>query len=111
MLFPNQFVNTRMQVATQEDAIVIPASALQMGSEGHFVWAVSADNKVSKQLVTPGVQNSRTVVIQTGLSDGERVVTDGLDRLTDGAQVEIVEPVDASAAAPAERKPRRAQTS
>ncbi|MCS3430552.1 MdtA/MuxA family multidrug efflux RND transporter periplasmic adaptor subunit [Klebsiella sp. BIGb0407] len=111
LLFPNQFVNTRMQVATQEDAIVIPASALQMGSEGHFVWAVSADNKVSKQLVTPGVQNSRTVVIQTGLSDGERVVTDGLDRLTDGAQVEIVEPVDASAAAPAERKPRRAQAS
>jgi len=112
LLFPNQFVNARMQVATQEDAIVIPAAALQMGSEGHFVWSVSPENKVSKQQVTPGVQNSRSVVIQTGLAVGDRVVTDGIDRLTDGAQVEIVTPADAAAKSPAsERKPRGAQAS
>jgi len=112
LLFPNQFVNTRMQVATQQDAIVIPAAALQMGSEGHFVWSVSPDNKVSKQLVTPGIQSSKSVVIQTGLTAGDRVVTDGLDRLTDGAQVEIVTPADASATAPSTaRKPRGAQAS
>jgi len=112
LLFPNQFVNTRMQVATQENAIVIPAAALQMGSEGHFVWSVSPDNKVSKQLVTPGIQSSKSVVIQTGLTAGDRVVTDGLDRLTDGAQVEIVAPAEASATTPpTTRKPRGAQAS
>jgi len=61
-----------------------------MGNEGHFVWVVDAENKVSKKQVTPGVQNNLSVVIQTGLSAGDRVVTDGIDRLTDGAQVEIV---------------------
>lgn len=100
LLFPNQFVNARMQVATQEKAIVIPTAALQMGSEGHFVWIVGPENKVRKQVVTPGVQNSLSVVIQTGLSAGDRVVTDGIDRLTDGAQVEIVTPADASVQKP-----------
>ena len=110
LLFPNQFVNTRMQVASQQDAIVIPAAALQMGSEGHFVWAVSPENKVSKQLVTPGVQSSKSVVIQSGLAAGDRVVTDGVDRLTDGTQVEIVAPADPTATAPkSERKPRGTQ--
>lgn len=114
LLFPNQFVNTRMQVASQKDAIVIPAAALQMGSEGHFVWAVGPENKVSKQFVTPGIQNSKTIVIEAGLSAGQRVVTDGVDRLTDGAQVEIVARAAANATTEAqagEHKARGAQGS
>ncbi|MBK0002114.1 MdtA/MuxA family multidrug efflux RND transporter periplasmic adaptor subunit [Erwinia sp. S38] len=91
-LFPNQFVNARLKVATLQDAIVIPAAALQMGNEGHFVWVVNADNKVSKKSVTVGIQDSETVVISSGLQAGEKVVTDGIDRLTEGAKVEIVAP-------------------
>lgn len=91
-LFPNQFVNARLKVNTLQDAIVIPTAALQMGNEGHFVWVVNSDNKVSKKSVTAGLQNSQQVVISAGLSAGERVVTDGLDRLTEGAQVEVVAP-------------------
>lgn len=91
-LFPNQFVNARLKVATLQDAIVIPAAALQMGNEGHFVWVVNADNKVSKKSITVGIQDSETVVINSGLQAGEKVVTDGIDRLTEGAKVEIVAP-------------------
>ncbi|UBN55689.1 MdtA/MuxA family multidrug efflux RND transporter periplasmic adaptor subunit [Pantoea agglomerans] len=91
-LFPNQFVNARLKVNTLQDAIVIPTAALQMGNEGHFVWVVNSDNKVSKKSVTPGLQDSHQVVINAGLSAGERVVTDGLDRLTEGAKVEVVAP-------------------
>ncbi|MDT0176059.1 MdtA/MuxA family multidrug efflux RND transporter periplasmic adaptor subunit [Enterobacter sp. BRE11] len=91
-LFPNQFVNARLKVNTLQDAIVIPTAALQMGNEGHFVWVVNSDNKVSKKSVTAGLQDSHQVVINAGLSAGERVVTDGLDRLTEGAQVEVVAP-------------------
>jgi membrane fusion protein, multidrug efflux system len=50
--------------------------------------------------VTPGIQDSLKVVISAGLSAGDRVVTDGIDRLTEGAKVEVVEPHSASAAAP-----------
>ncbi|NDJ57143.1 MdtA/MuxA family multidrug efflux RND transporter periplasmic adaptor subunit [Enterobacteriaceae bacterium 4M9] len=90
-LFPNQFVNARMLVDTQLDAVVIPAAALQMGNDGHFVWVLNADNKVSKHLVTTGIQDSAKVVITSGLSAGDRVVTDGIDRLTEGASVEVVQ--------------------
>ncbi|VDR25974.1 Multidrug transporter MdtC [Raoultella terrigena] len=98
--FPNQFVNARMLVDTEQNAVVIPAAALQMGNEGHFVWVLNADNKVSKHTVTPGIQDSLKVVISAGLSAGDRVVTDGIDRLTEGAKVEVVEPHSTSAAAP-----------
>lgn len=89
-LFPNQFVNVRLKVNTLQDAVVIPAAALQMGNEGHFVWVVNSENKVSKKSVIAGLQDSQKVVISAGLEAGERVVTDGLDRLTEGAKVEIV---------------------
>lgn len=92
ILFPNQFVNARLKVNTLQDAIVIPAAALQMGNEGHFVWVVNAENKVSKKLIETGLQDSEKVVISAGLDAGERVVTDGIDRLTEGARVEIVAP-------------------
>ena len=91
-LFPNQFVNVRLKVNTLQDAIVIPPAALQMGNEGHFVWVVNSDNKVSKKSVIAGLQDSEKVVVSAGLEAGERVVTDGLDRLTEGAKVEVVAP-------------------
>ena len=75
---------------TQQNAVVIPAAALQMGNEGHFVWVLNDENKVSKHSVTPGIQDSQKVVISAGLSAGDRVVTDGIDRLTEGAKVEVV---------------------
>jgi len=94
-LFPNQFVNARMLVSTQQDAVVIPAAALQMGNEGNFVWVLNDKDQVSKHTVTTGIQDSQKVVISAGLSAGDRVVTDGIDRLTEGAKVEVV---DASSA-------------
>lgn len=91
-LFPNQFVNARLKVDTLQDAVVIPTAALQMSNDGHFVWVVNSDNKVNKKRVTAGLQDSQKVVISAGLAAGDRVVTDGLDRLTEGATVEVVAP-------------------
>ncbi|MEW5562660.1 MdtA/MuxA family multidrug efflux RND transporter periplasmic adaptor subunit [Enterobacter asburiae] len=90
-LFPNQFVNARLLVDTEQNAVVIPAAALQMGNEGNFVWVLNDENKVSKHIVVPGIQDSQKVVISDGLSAGDKVVTDGIDRLTEGAKVEVVE--------------------
>ena len=90
-LFPNQFVNARMLVDTEQNAVVIPTAALQMGNEGHFVWVLNDENKVSKHLVKSGIQDSQKVVISAGISAGDRVVTDGIDRLTEGAKVEVVD--------------------
>lgn len=91
-LFPNQFVNARIKVDLLQNAVVVPTAAVQMGNEGSFVWILNDENKVSKHLVTTGIQDSKQVVISAGLSAGQRVVTDGIDRLTEGLQVEVVTP-------------------
>lgn len=91
-LFPNQFVNIRLYITTLEKAVVIPNAALQMGNEGHFVWVVDDENKVNKLRVEVALQNAEKVVIASGLSANQRVVTDGVDRLTQGAKVDIVTP-------------------
>lgn len=116
VLFPNQFVNARIKVDLLQNAVVVPTAAVQMGSEGNFVWTLDDANKVSKHLVTTGIQNSQQVVIDAGLNAGQRVVTDGIDRLTEGVQVEVVTPRSANtdanpasaekAAAEAEAAPR-----
>ncbi|CDG21101.1 Multidrug resistance protein mdtA [Xenorhabdus poinarii G6] len=93
VLFPNQFVNIQMKVNSLNDVIVIPSAGLQMGNSGNFVWKVDKDNKVSKQKVIAGLQNDQLVVINSGLSAGERVVTDGIDGLSEGATVNIVKPL------------------
>ncbi|CDG18153.1 MdtA/MuxA family multidrug efflux RND transporter periplasmic adaptor subunit [Xenorhabdus doucetiae] len=92
-LFPNQFVNIQIKVNTLSNAIVIPVAGLQMGNSGNFVWKVDKEDKVSKHKVIAGLQNNQSVVINSGLSAGERIVTDGIDGLTEGAKVEIVKPL------------------
>ncbi|NHB91374.1 MdtA/MuxA family multidrug efflux RND transporter periplasmic adaptor subunit [Photorhabdus cinerea] len=93
ILFPNQFVNIHIKVDTLENVVVIPNAALQMGHEGNFVWILDKDNKVSKHLVTVKLQDAQRVVISSGLTEGDKVVTDGIDRLTDGDKVDIVTPM------------------
>ncbi len=93
-LFPNQFVNIRMKVDTLQNAVVVPPAAVQMNNDGHFVWVLNDDNQVSQHRVTTGMEDSRQVVITAGLEAGQRVVTDGIDRLTEGAKVEVVSPVN-----------------
>jgi len=104
-LFPNQFVNARLKIGTLQNAVVIPTAAVQMGNEGHFVWVVDSDKKVSKHILTTGTQDSQQTVVTAGISAGERVVTDGIDRLTEGATVEVIQPETAAQAAAAADKP------
>lgn len=107
-LFPNQFVNIRLLLGKREGAIVVPATALQRGADGSYVYAVGADDKVQAVTVQTGTRDQDLVEITAGkLEVGTRVVTDGADRLRDGASVELI---DAAASAPtAPAKPRKAR--
>ena len=101
-LFPNQFVNVRLLVDTLHNQTVVPDSAIQRGSDGAYVFVVRPDNTISMRTVTVGPQQDDRVSIVKGLNVGETVVTDGGDRLRDGAQVTIPsgQKVDASVAPP-----------
>ena len=90
-LFPNQFVNVRLVVNTLENALVIPARAVQQGSIGSFVYRVLEDNTVKVQPIVTGAVQERNVTVLEGLQRGQVVVTEGVDRLRDGAKVEVVE--------------------
>jgi multidrug efflux system membrane fusion protein len=86
-LFPNQFVNVRMLTSTQPHAVLIPVAALQRNPQGTFVYVVKSDQSVEARTVTPGSTEGSLVAINHGLSAGEVVVTNGLDRLHQGSKV------------------------
>ncbi len=88
-LFPNQFVNVRLLVNTLHGQTVVPSSAIERGAEGAFVYVVQSDSTVAMRAVTLGPQDGDRVAILKGLNPGETVVTDGADRLRDGAEVTI----------------------
>ena len=86
-LFPNQFVNIRMLVEVERDAVTIPLPALQRGRNGDYVYVVENGQTVALRNVQPGHVSGETVVIERGLEPGETVVIDGADKLRDGAKV------------------------
>ncbi|WP_321915511.1 efflux RND transporter periplasmic adaptor subunit [Paraburkholderia sp. J11-2] len=91
-LFPNEFVNVRLLVDTLQNAVLVPTPAVQTGAPGDYVYLVNADNTVSVHKVTLGPSDGRYTVISAGLQQGQHVVTDGLDRLNDGAKIQPAGP-------------------
>jgi multidrug efflux system membrane fusion protein len=89
-LFPQQFVNARLLVDTLKDAVVVPTPAIQIGAPGSYVYVVnSSDSTVSVRVVKTGPSDGQRTAILSGLELGETVVTDGVDRLYDGAKVQL----------------------
>jgi len=88
-LFPNQFVNARLLVDVVRGVTVIPAPAIQRGSQGTFVYVVKADRAATVRAITVGEIQGGEVSVKTGLSPGELVVVDGADRLREGTRVEL----------------------
>ncbi len=88
-LFPNQFVNVRLQVDNIADSLAIPSAALLRGTQGSYVYVVNTDNTVSVRRVRDGANDGDWVSVQGELKPGDNVVTDGADRLREGAQVQL----------------------
>ncbi len=88
-LFPSQFVNVRIQLDTLKDAVVVPATAVRQGSDGAFVWKLKSDQTVTKTKVTAGQSTTTQVAITQGLAVGDKVITEGGDRLTEGGKVQL----------------------
>jgi multidrug efflux system membrane fusion protein len=96
-LWPGQFVEVRLQRQVAKNAVTIPASALQRGQQGFFVYIVNADNTVGAHNVKTGDIAGGRAIIESGISVGERVVTSGSYQLDSGVRVAI-KPEPATAA-------------
>lgn len=91
-LFANQFVNLRLQTNILKNATVIPAQALQLSSDGSFVFVINQDNTVTRKAVTTGPTfGEDQQAILKGVAPGDRLVTEGIDRLTNGSKVQLAD--------------------
>lgn len=97
-LFPNEFVNVKLLVDTLQNAVLVPTPAVQTGAPGDYVYLVNANQTVSVHKVTLGPSDGKNTVIASGLQAGDIVVTDGTDRLSDGAKIQAARARPASGA-------------
>jgi multidrug efflux system membrane fusion protein len=88
-LFPDEFVNVEMLVDTLKDAVLVPTPAVLSGAPGDYVYRVNADQSVSVHKVKLGPSDGKNTAILDGISIGDTVVTDGTDRLSDGAKISV----------------------
>jgi multidrug efflux system membrane fusion protein len=86
-LFPNQFVNARLLVDTQKNVTIVPAAAIQRSPQGTFVYAVQGDSTVDLRKVVVGPSEGDEVAIESGLTPGEPVIIEGVDRVQRGTKV------------------------
>jgi multidrug efflux system membrane fusion protein len=99
-LWPGQFVNIRLLIDTLKDVVTIPTGAVQRGPNGTFVYVIKDDNTAAMRPIVVQKQDETQAVIKSGLAVGERVVTTGFVRLTDGSKVTIGNGDGAPVAAP-----------
>ena len=94
-LFPNQFVNARILVETRSNVVIAPLASVQRGPDSTFVYAVNKEQQtVDVRNVKVGPSTGNDVIINSGLQPGETVVTDGVDKLQQGAKVTFRQPGD-----------------
>ena len=102
VLWPGQFVNLRIQLATRRNVIAVPVTAVQQGPDGTYAFVVGDDRTVQKRTIKVGARNKTTAIIDDGLQPGEQIVTDGQYRIQAGSKVEVAaqtaSPVDAGPA-------------
>jgi membrane fusion protein, multidrug efflux system len=86
-LWPGEFVSARVMVQMHEQALTIPAAALQRGPDGMFAYVIDANSTISMRALKVTLLDENTVIVDSGLKAGERVVTSNLYRLQPGALV------------------------
>jgi membrane fusion protein, multidrug efflux system len=91
-LWPGQFVNIALTLATQADAVVVPSEAIQVGQEGQHVFVVKEDKRVEVRPVTIGQTNEGEAIIAKGLAAGEQIVREGQFLLGPDSRIEVKDP-------------------
>jgi len=92
LLWPGGFTNVRMLAQTLRGVTTVPTAAVQRGPRGSYLYVVGADNQAQRRAVKIGHEDDGTSVITEGVNPGEQVVTDGAQRLTEGAKVAVAGP-------------------
>src|SRR6266849_6771146 len=87
LLFPNQFVNVHLLADVKKNLVIVPASAIQRGPQGTYVYVVQSGNTAKIQTVTIAQTTADKVGLSAGVNPGDSVVVDGQDKLQDGSKI------------------------
>ena len=88
-LWPGEYVATTLRLYVQQDALVVPQAAVMTGQQGSYVFVIDAKNTAQQRSIVVSRMADTLAVISRGLTEGEKVVTDGQSRLTQGAKVNV----------------------
>jgi membrane fusion protein, multidrug efflux system len=91
-LFPNQTVNVSLELRTVPQALSLPQTAVLRGAQGAYVYVLQEDQTVIPKIIQPGVVDGAWMAVEGAVKPGDQVVVDGLDRLREGAKVEVIAP-------------------
>jgi multidrug efflux system membrane fusion protein len=86
-LWPGAFVAVRLLLTTRHDGVVVPAPAILRGPQGAYVFRVTPDRTVEMRPVTVALVENDEALVETGLSEGDAVVVDGVGKLQPGTRV------------------------
>ncbi|BBQ84919.1 TPA: efflux RND transporter periplasmic adaptor subunit [Kluyvera ascorbata] len=89
-LLPGGNVTVTLRPQQMTESVMIPAAAVQQDAKGYFSWVLTAENTAGQRRLELGGQQGQTFAVAKGLNAGERVITDGAQRLTDGAAVQLL---------------------
>jgi len=88
-LWPGEFVNVRLVLSTDKNAVTVPARSVQQGPDGSYLFTIKPDDTVEMRKVEVSQTDQGVSVIKKGLSAGERIVVDGQYRLDQGTKVTV----------------------
>jgi len=94
LLLPGAYVGVQTAPSKAENAVIVPVAAVQTDQSGNFVLVLGPGNKVVQASVTLGEQIAQNFVVKSGLSAGQQVIIDGIQKVKDG---EVVSPTIESA--------------
>jgi multidrug efflux system membrane fusion protein len=92
LLWPGEFINLKITLRVQHDAVAVPLAAIQRGPDGAYVWTVAPNGTAHQAAITVADSTNGQAVISSGLEPGERVVTNGQFALVNGAHTQILKP-------------------
>jgi membrane fusion protein, multidrug efflux system len=96
-LWPGEFVNARVLLSTETNALTVPTAAVQRGPNGMFVWTIGSDEKAAMRPIKIGPPSDDVVIVTSGVKDGDRVVIEGYYKLQPGSLVAIQPPTQRAA--------------
>jgi multidrug efflux system membrane fusion protein len=85
---PGEFVHVRVHINDQPGALLVPQVALGSSQLGRFLYVVGKDSKAEQRIISPGASLGNLIVVDKGVTAGDRIIVGNLQKIAAGAPVQ-----------------------